>query len=90
MLADEGLLFAGVTAIQVLGILALMLARVGQRSNSPGLFQALFLFCLTVVGLSAVVGAGYGSGYWIVSGVTLAIMVVGGTLDCSGTRSRFC
>jgi hypothetical protein len=87
MWAAEDWLVAGITAIQVLGILALALARLGQRSTVPGRFQLLFLLCLLLVGLSAVVAAGCDNTYWIASGVTLAVMVVGGTLDCGGRHS---
>ena len=67
--------------IQVVGILATILARLGEGSDWQTCCQRLFIVSLAMVGLATVVAAGWLHGFYTLSGVTLSVMIVSAVFD---------
>jgi len=75
-------LFPVVAAIQIVGLMTAWLARVSQKSQRhQKACQALFLLALAVVAGTAIAATRFPSAVWLLSGVTLPIMIVGTTCD---------
>jgi hypothetical protein len=69
-------------AISVLGLLALLACRMGERSRQIGHLQFFFLLNLGSVALITLTSLAAHSTDWLISGTTLCCMVVGATIDC--------
>ncbi len=82
----ESLAFWLAAAINSVGLLALILARLTGRSAAQTWFQAFFFFGFATVGAAMLATVALGSGYWISFGITTSIMVVGAILDLSPGR----
>ncbi|MDX1945202.1 MAG: hypothetical protein SFU86_07335 [Pirellulaceae bacterium] len=79
-LADPVLLWT-LFAIQLVGLVSMVLARMPHGTLLHGACRSLFVGCLVVVGLATVYAMGcYGSS-WAWSGTVFSIMAVGGTAD---------
>jgi len=71
-----------VAAVQVIGLISAWLARASQKSQRHhGPFQAIFFLALAVVAGTAIAATQFPSAVWLLSGVTLPIMIVGTTCD---------
>ncbi len=73
-----------ILTIQIAGILATGLARLGEGSSWQTCCQRLYFASLALVGLVTVVGIGCNPGYWMASGTTLSIMIVSAVFDRGG------
>ena len=69
--------------IQVLGLASGWCVRLSERSPRQTAFQCLFIGYLVLVGGTAIVCVAIGSGYWLLCGTTLLLMVLTAT---SGPR----
>jgi hypothetical protein len=74
----------GLAVIQVIGLASACLARMGEGSIRQTSCQRLFLGCLALVGVSTMLAMHVGPGACIVSGATLAAMVLTATWDFGG------
>jgi hypothetical protein len=72
----------GMAAVQILGLLSALVARLSAGSRRQALCQRLFMACLVLVGLAAVAVPQAGSGCWMVASATLPLMVLMATYDC--------
>ena len=72
--------------VQVLGLVSAWVARVSVGSRYQLAWQRLFLGSLLVVGASTIVSLGLNPGCWVVSGATMALMVL--TVTCDFGHSR--
>ncbi len=67
--------------IQLIGFACLLLARLGERLNCRGECQLAFFLGLALVGFVTVLSLYLGNRDWIVGCGTLAVMVVGASID---------
>jgi hypothetical protein len=75
-------LFPVVAAIQILGLFSAWLARASQKSQRhQTTCQALLLLALAAVAFTAIAATQFPSAVWLMSGVTLPVMIVGTTCD---------
>jgi len=74
----EEVLFPLAVLIQIVGIVSLVLARLGESRSS---FRRVFVAGLVVVGSCTMLAVGFGSGYWFSFAVTFSIMFIGATID---------
>jgi hypothetical protein len=74
-------LFWGLVSLQVLGLASAWVVRLSEGSRRQTSCRRLFLACLTLVGGGAIVAPAVGSGWWMVFGGTLAVMVLMVTYD---------
>jgi hypothetical protein len=72
--------------VEVVGLASAWLARLSAGSRRQTPCQCLFLACLALVGGAAFVSLGFGPGCWLVSSVTLSLMIL--TVTCDFSRSR--
>jgi hypothetical protein len=72
--------------VQVLGLTSAWIARLSTGSRRQTSCHCVFLACLPVVGGSAAVSLGLGPSCWLVSSVTLSLMVL--TVTCDFSRSQ--
>ena len=77
-----------VVAIQFLGMLSALAARINWVERRQALCHRLFFVCLVVVGIATVVSLGLGVQHWLFSGVALAVMSVAATVDLDGSGAR--
>jgi hypothetical protein len=68
-------------AIQMVGLVSMVLARMPHTSSMHAVCRLLFLGCLVVVGLTTVVAMGCHNSCWAWSGTVFSIMAVGATAD---------
>ena len=73
-------------AIEVAGLTSAWVARLSTGSRRQTSCQYLFLGCLALMGGAAFASLGFGPGCWLVSSVTLALMIL--TVTCDFRRSR--
>jgi hypothetical protein len=73
-------------SIQTIGILATILARLGEGSDWQTCCQRLFIVSLAMVGFVTVVAAGWLPGCYTLSGVTLSVMIVSAVFDRGGDQ----
>lgn len=67
--------------VQLLGLVAAIVARLSETSDLRGhCYRAFYSLLLAVFGIT-LVAVWVGHGLWIFSGTTLAVMAVGATLD---------
>ena len=85
-LLEPPLLLWATTAIQILGLASIVLARVGEGCRGQARCQRLFIGCLALVGVTTMVTLGLHSGCWPFCGATLSMMVLGATLDFGRPR----
>ena len=67
--------------IQMAGLASAWLARMSEGSRSQASCQWLFLVFLAVMGLTTMATVALGPRYWLASGTTLAVMVLGAIWD---------
>jgi hypothetical protein len=72
--------------VQILGIAGLLLGRMSHKSADPWLLQAFFFLALVVVAAVAFLCLEVQNQWWIVTGGTFSVMVVGGAIDLRGGR----
>lgn len=80
--------FHAVATVQIVGLASAWLARASQGSASHALCQGLFFFALAIVSATAIASTLFPSGVWLMSGVTLSVMIVGTTCDFQRRESR--
>jgi len=73
-------------AIEVAGLISAWVARLSAGSRRQTPCQCLFLGCLAIMGGAVFVSLGFGPGCWLISSVTLALMIL--TVTCDFSRSR--
>lgn len=67
--------------VQALGLLSAWLVRVNEGSTGQAASHASFYISLAVVGSVTIITLGMGSGCWLASATTLALMVLMATCD---------
>ena len=83
---ESQLLFAIVATLQVLGLVSVAVVRSTEYATASDSFQRIYFVLLLAVGTATILTALAGNSYWITMGITLALMVVGATLDLCGER----
>ncbi|MCA9214630.1 MAG: hypothetical protein KDB27_16270 [Planctomycetales bacterium] len=83
---DENIIYGGTFMIHLCGIVTVFASRY-CRDDCRAIWNGLFFMALLLVGLITLVSIWHESGHWLVSSSTLAVMVVGATLE-SGNTSR--
>lgn len=78
--------FWTMVAINAVGIISLIVARLKTSASSQSWFHAFFFAALAMVGLAMIATVIESSGYWIWFAITVAIMVVGATVDAGYSR----
>jgi hypothetical protein len=74
-------------AVQVLGLMSAVVARLGEGSDWQPATQHLFIVCLALVGVETMLALALGPvGYWLPSAATLSVMVIAATCDFSRTQ----
>ena len=84
-LTDPATTFLISIVLQLLGIASLVAVRAFPDDARGSTLQAMFFAALAVVGLFTVVLVFYGCVLWLPCSVTVAVMVVGATLDLRGS-----
>lgn len=83
----ESTLLIAFVVVQILGIATLFCARIKGQALINRVFRTSFLVSLVAVGLATMCAVGVASDWWISCGTTLAVMAVGGSLDCGQAMS---
>jgi len=83
-LADPGVFFWTVLALQVVGLASMFLARLPHPTFLHICCRRLFVVCLVVVGLATIYAMGLQCSTWAWCGTTFSLMAVGGTMDLGG------
>ncbi|MGD9127643.1 MAG: hypothetical protein PVH19_09720 [Planctomycetia bacterium] len=65
-----------VSAIQAIGILSVLLARLTEGSCMQNVCRALFIISLTLVGTTAIVTMLITPELWLISGITFSGMII--------------
>jgi len=73
--------------LQAVGLLVACLARMVTQAKSQTVLQMLFFVLLFLVGVTTMAAFQVGPGYWLVSGTTLALMILVAVCDFSRMRS---
>jgi hypothetical protein len=73
----------GWAALHLVGLAATFLVRAyaGAKAETP--LQALYLFCLSGLGIATLAGEQFGWHLWIISAFTMGIMIVAAVADFS-------
>jgi hypothetical protein len=66
--------------VSSLGLLGLVVCRIGEKSGRCSLCQMVFLGAMILVALATLTSLALHTSDWVLSGTTLAAMAVGGTL----------
>lgn len=74
--------------IQLVGTVALLLIRITTTGRWQQIGQGLFLLWMAVVGVATLSVVHVGCQRWLPMGTTLAVMVLGATIDLSRIRVR--
>ena len=82
MLSLDETVFLVVIGVQLLGALGLIASRLGEKWGRLGACQLVFFAAMMTGASATVVSLWCDNSSWAVSGTTLSLMVVGGTLDC--------
>ena len=82
ILTLDSTLYVLLIAVQILGAIGLIASRLGEKWGRLGACQILFFLAMMTVASATIVSLLFDNGSWAVSGTTLSVMVVGGTLDC--------
>ncbi len=75
-----------VLLIQALGVASLCAVRFGKRLNCHGECQVAFFLGLSLVGFATLLALHFGTADWLLHCTTLAVMVVGASLDFESDR----
>ena len=87
MLTLNGLLlFMLIVAIQCVGILSVVVARLTERSRVQAITQYAFFASLCLVGTATIASLYLGSSNWLPCAGTLGVMALGVTLDLRPAR----
>lgn len=81
MAADPGLVFWLLTALHLVGLGSMLLARLPRTHRVQLLSQHVFLLMLVFVGLATFVTICIQHDCWVWSGTTFSLMAVGATAD---------
>ena len=84
---QDSILFCIALAVQVAGILRVVIARLGQRPENQFRYERFFFACLTLVAAICLLATWTGTGSWMLNGVTLATMALGATMDLGTTAA---
>ena len=80
--SEPNWLFPVVAAVQILGLAAAWLARASQTSQRHhGMCQIVFLLAMAAVTATAIATVRYPSAVWLLSSITLPVMIVWTTCD---------
>ena len=83
----EPILFCLLIALQVAGVLSLIVARVCEKAESATWYQGLFIGCLLAVGIATALTIRLENACWISCAATLGVMSVGANID-TGSRGE--
>ena len=84
-LTFDATVFWLLAAVQLLGAAGLVASRLGEKwGGRLGACQLLFFAAMLLLAAATIVSLWADSSTWAISGTTLSVMVVGGTLDCGG------
>jgi len=72
---------------QVAGLLSAAMTRASEGTKNQTSYQAVFLGAMLIVGLITIFGLQLGPGYWMISGTTLAVMLLMATCEV-GSKIR--
>jgi hypothetical protein len=78
---EASLLLWGLGLIQIAGLTSAWLARFSEGSKRQACCHWVFLACLGLIGLTTMASLALGPKYWLPSGMTLSIMVLGAVWD---------
>jgi hypothetical protein len=78
---EASLLLWGLGSIQIVGLISAWLARFSEGSRRQSCCHRLFLGCLGLIGLTTMATLALGPKYWLPSGMTLSVMVLGAVWD---------
>ncbi len=85
---DPRVVFWILVAVEATGLASASLVRLSAGCRSHQSCQWLFFACLSLVGFASIVAMGISPLCWLLSAVTLAMMIVGAVWDRSqNTRS---
>ena len=84
---EDLLLLLIVALVQVGGLAGMAIARLSEKWERHTFCYTIFFVSMALVASTALMAASTGSGYWLLSGTTLSVMVIGATLDCGGCRT---
>ena len=73
-------------AVQVVGLTSAWVARLSAGTRGQTSCHGFFLACMAIVGGAAIVSLGLGPSCWLVSSITLSLMIL--TVTCDFSRSR--
>ena len=73
-------------AVELLGLISAVAARLGEGSRGEAWAQRLFLAMMGVVGVATIFSLGFGPQYWPTAGATLSLMVLITTWDFGRAR----
>ena len=79
---DENFVFGVIIMIQLCGIITVLASRFCQE-DSRVIWNGLYFATLFLVGMITVLSIRLGSGHWLISSSTLAIMIVGATISAT-------
>ncbi len=82
LVVSEATLLITLVVVQVVGLLSLVCARLKCRAILNHCFRVGFLVSLLAVGFATMCAVGCASDWWVSCSTTLALMAVGGTIDC--------
>lgn len=84
---QDSILFCVALVVQAAAILSVVIARLGQRSQSEVRYERFFFACLALVAITCLLATWTGTGSWIMNGFTIAFMALGATIDVGNTAA---
>ena len=80
-MSQESMVVCAAGAIQLVGLLSLLIARITEGTTARSWAQLFFVFCLAMIGVITMCAIATGNGCWASCATTLSVMCVGVTLD---------
>ena len=84
----ESLIFWFAFTTQSCGIITMILSRLNGCRSSQLRYQVAFYLCLVSIGSMMMAAVIFESGYWISFAITIAVMIIGTTLDLGHSRQQ--
>jgi len=84
-MSPEDIWFGVSLVVSSVGLLGMVVCRIGEKSGRCSLCQGIFLLAMLLVAASTLVSLALQSSHWVLSGATLATMAVGATVQTGQT-----